>query len=247
MGGISKKFFFLSLIFIGIGMVLFYGIKMQYFIHIGKKIAAKAVPYEQHPINPTHSILTIGDSSVVGTGATVPQTSVAGRLGAAYPQADIINLGVNGARLADIPPRLTAVKGQTFDLVLIHIGGNGIVRFTSFKEAEKNLTNLLMSAKQLSSTVVILHGGDIGSSTIFPPGFRYVLHKRSVRMRDIFIRVTQETETHYVDLFRSKQNDPFYLNPTRYYAPDFFHPSDAGYGYWYTEIQTVLEQINWNK
>ena len=109
------------------------------------------------------------------------------------------------------------------------------------------MITILTKAKQLSSTVVILHGGDIGSSTIFPPGVRHVLHKRSVRMRDIFIRVTQETETHYVDLFRTKQTDPFYTNSKLYYAADFFHPSDAGYGYWYNEIQKTLETIGWNK
>src|SRR5665213_3447970 len=56
---------------------------------VGHRIAAQAVPYEQHPPNPAMYILVMGDSTAVGTGAATNTESIAGRLGARYPQADI--------------------------------------------------------------------------------------------------------------------------------------------------------------
>ena len=51
----------------------------------------------------------------------------------------------------------------------------------------------------------------------------------------------------YVDLYKSRDDDPFAQEPGRYNAADGLHPSDQGYGLWLHELlaqsplATVLE------
>jgi hypothetical protein len=143
-------------------------IRTRYYISIGIRLADSAVKYEQHPVNPTLRILTIGDSSVVGTGSTDPALSVAGRLGADYPTADITNLGVNGTRTQELIERFQSIQDQHYDLIIIHTGGNDIVHFTKMADIESGLRQVLDLATPLSDSVIVLHGGNIGSSKLFP-------------------------------------------------------------------------------
>lgn len=234
-----------------IGIIAVYGTfqywRTKQYIRIGNDLANKAVAYKQHPDKPTLRILMIGDSTVVGTGAERPEDSVAGRFGKDYPTAEIINLGVNGAKTREITSRLKQFEGQHFDLVLIHTGGNDIVRFSKLSEVEKSLREVLSEAKKLSDTVVALHGGNIGTAKLFPVGTRWILALRTWQARRIFLRVMEETGADYVDLWRRGKDDPFFANPDTYYAKDYFHPSGVGYKDWYEHIVAVLATTSFGK
>lgn len=210
-------------------------------IGIGNNLADQAAPYEQHPQNPTMRILVIGDSTAVGTGASTPEESTTGRLGQDYPKAKIVNLGVNGSKTHELPARLKKLRGQRFDLVVLHTGGNDIVRFTPYKKIEENLRTVLQHTKELSDTVVVLHGGNVGTAKIFPPGTRWLFTRRTEKVRDIFLRLTEEFGAHYVDLWRRGKDDPFFADPDIYYASDYFHPSSLGYQDWYEHIVATLQ------
>ena len=120
-------------------------IVVRYYITIGEKISEEAIDnaYEQHPKNADLRILNIGDSSVVGVGALDPTKSVAGRLGAKYPNAVVVNNGVNGSKTKELIPRFEAIQDQKFDLIVIHTGGNDIVRLVNVEEAAKDLETVL--------------------------------------------------------------------------------------------------------
>lgn len=237
----------LKITFIILAIILLYVVyaffRTRHFIAIGNGIADAAVKYEQHPENPTMHILTIGDSSVVGTGASKPEESVAGYLGAKYPTADITNIGVNGAKTMEIAPRLAGLNNKKFDLVLIHAGGNDIVRFTKLPEVEQSLQAIFQEAVKLSDNVIILHGGDVGTARLFPAGTRWIFSRRTFQVRDIFLRRTKEFGIHYIDLWRKDNNDPFFSDPERFYAADWFHPSSDGYKDWFDHIEPVLDKL----
>lgn len=226
-----------------IGLVVYVAyetIRTRYYISIGVGLADAAVKYEQHPANPTMRILTIGDSSVVGTGSTDPKLTVAGRLGADYPRADITNLGVNSTRTQELIERFKGIQDQKYDLIVIHTGGNDIVHFTSMAEIESSLNQVLDVAAVMSDSVIVLHGGNIGSSKLFPAPTRWLFTYRTKKVRDIFMRVTAEKNVQYVDLFREGNADPFAVDPKKYYGADYFHPSADGYGDWYAGIKRFL-------
>lgn len=221
--------------------------RTRHFITLGQAEAAKAVRYEQHPRNPTMRILFAGDSTAVGTGASSPEESVAGLFGKKYPTAEIVNVGVNGARMRDLQNQLKQVQGQKFDLVVIHAGGNDIVRFTRLEDMEVDFQSVLKEAKKLSDTVVALHGGNVGTARLFPAGTRWLMAIRTSGTRNIFLRVVKENGVHYVDLWRRGKDDPFFADPDKYYAIDHFHPSSVGYKDWFDHITLVLEKYTYIK
>ncbi len=236
---------------IGIGLLIlllvyvaYQIIRTRYYISIGIGLAEAAVKYEQHPANPTIRILTIGDSSVVGTGSTDPTLTVAGRLGTDYPTADITNLGVNGTRTLELIERFKGIQGQHYDLIIIHTGGNDIVHFTSMADIESGLGQVLELATTMSDSVIVLHGGNVGSSKLFPAPTRWIFTYRTKKVREIFMRVTTEKGVHYVDLFREGKSDPFVTDPKKYYGSDYFHPSADGYGDWYSGIKQFLPPLS---
>jgi lysophospholipase L1-like esterase len=150
--------------------------RTKHFIRVGEELAVAAAPvaFQQMPEQPTHRILNIGDSSVVGTGSSDPALSVAGRFGADYPDAHIVNLGINGTKTGELIERFEGIRDQQFDLIVIHTGGNDIVRFTPYTDLEQQLPRVLDLANAISDTVVLLHGGNVGTATLFPAGTRWL-------------------------------------------------------------------------
>lgn len=220
--------------------VLVQVLRTRHFISIGEGLAAEAVAYEQHPEEPTERVLFIGDSSAVGTGASEPALSTAGRYGADHPNADIRNLAVNGSKTHELVPRFEALDGQRFDLVVVQIGGNDIVRFTKEAEQEASLRSVLELVSGVSDHVLVLHGGNVGTSKLFPAGTRWIFTRRTRDTREMYQRVLPEYGAHYVDIFYEPKDDPFARDAKKYYSPDNFHPSADGYGLWYEKIQQVL-------
>ncbi len=220
-----------------------------HFIKIGESLAeeAKTRPFEQHPKNPTARILNIGDSSVVGTGSKDEKLSVAGRLGADFPTAEIINLGINGTKTKELIERFQNIQDQRFDLIVIHTGGNDIVRFTPLDELEESLMVTLDLANNITDSVIILHGGNVGTSRLFPIPMRWIYTYRTSKVRDIWKKVSIEKNVHYVDLWRKFKEDPFHVDPDKYYSPDIFHPSGEGYGDWYRHIKEIILKTKFNK
>lgn len=205
-------------------------------IRIGEGLAAAAVPFSRQTTS-SQRILIIGDSTAVGTGASSPETSLAGLLGSHYPNATIENRGVNGAKITDLKARFESLKNKRYDLIEIHIGGNDIVRFTNLKKVEQDLKTVLSQAKKLSDNVLLITSGNVGTSVLFPAPSRFMFTKRTRQVREIFIRVAKIHDVSYVDLFHEAAEDPFAKDPAKYYATDFFHPSDAGYQFWFDQTR----------
>lgn len=237
-----------KVIILVIGLLAVYSLaqywRSRYYVRIGISLAEQTVAYEQHPALPTTRILVIGDSTAVGTGATTPQDSTAGLLGRDYPAAEIINRGVNGSRVADLTTRFAGFSDDEFDLVLVQIGGNDIVRFTNYAALEENLHTVLAEAQRVGKQVVLLHCGDFGTARLLPVGTRWLISRRTKQLREIYLRVAPQYDATYVDLLRPRKADPFALDPKTYYAADQFHPSSAGYADWYEHIKLVLPQFD---
>lgn len=231
----------IGLIIVVIIYVVAQYVRTRHYINTGIALANAAVRYEQHPANPTQRLLVIGDSTAVGTGASKPEMSTAGLIGENHPTTEIINRGVNGARVADLPPRFKEFNDHEFDVVLIQIGGNDIVRFTDWTELEQNLKLVLMEANRVGKQVLILHCGNFGTAKLFPFGTRWIFTQRTAKLRELYQRVVPDYQATYIDLWRLGNADPFAREPYKFYATDLFHPSDAGYADWYEHIKPLLQ------
>lgn len=221
--------------------------RTRHYITIGEEQAAKAIPYSQENSDADFRILIIGDSTVVGTGAEDPEHSVAGYLGADFPDAELVNLGVNGTRTHGLIERFESIQDEHFDLILIHTGGNDIVYNTDRTELAADLKTVLDLATSIGDEVVLLTCGDVGTGLLFPFGTRWILTARTEAVREIFMPIAESKGVHYVDLFRAPKDDPFAQDPDLYYSADYFHPSGAGYKDWYDHIKAVLDTLEFGE
>lgn len=211
-------------------------------IRVSKDIEKNAIPYEQHPQDGTMRILVAGDSTGVGTGAEVSQDSIAGRIGKDFPTADIQNISENGITLEILRKKLDTLPESKYDLILIQIGANDVTSFTSKEKITEELTKVLDYAESHASSVVLVTAGNIGLSPVFKTPLSKVISARTLVVRDIFQKeADRRSSVNYVDLFKVAEDDIFSTDIKKYYAPDFFHPSSAGYEVWYQDIQTYLK------
>jgi len=234
------KFFVAAVLFVIIIILVRDAVRMIMLIKKSAVLVANAVPFERTLTSAKHRIIVLGDSTGVGVGASDPALSTAGRMASAYPNASVTNRSKSARRIHEL---LETLHSETFphaDLVLIQIGANDIVYFTPLKSIDTDLDTLLRKAKTISDHVVILHSGDVGLAPIFPSYIGYFFSKRSLAVRDIYMRQAQIHGVGYVDLYRTKEKDIFLTNIDKFYANDHFHPSGAGYEDWFKQIEQAI-------
>lgn len=202
-------------------------------------------PLERIVPNAKRSVLLLGDSTAVGTGASHPEQSLAGLFAAEDLRTSISVVAKNGLFIADLPKLMTSIAGQRFDLVVILIGGNDVLQFTSQRQMRQALLRIVAQAKQLSNRIILVHQGDLGAMPLFPRWFAARLTARSRAWRETMLEVARAEQVAMVDLFHETADDPWARDPERFYSGDWFHPNDAGYATWYERIQHVLRQRGW--
>ena len=218
--------------------------RTQQLIKVGEKMAAETVAYTRHVEDPTFTILFVGDSTAVGVGASTPEKSIAGLVANRYPAAEIVNNGVSGAKAVDVLEHIKQIDAS-YDLIMIHAGGNDVVRFTSLHDFRNSIRTILELAKQKAPQVLLTSTGNVGTVPLFPAPTRWIFDRRSRSIRDILIEEVARAgaTVRYTDLFRERPQDPFAEDPKTYYAKDQFHPSDAGYADWFSFIDVQLDQF----
>lgn len=218
-------------------------VRMRHLINIGVGLVHSATAYEQHPENPKHRILVLGDSSGFGVGATTPNDSVAGRIGALNPDTDITNISVSGARLKDVSQQLKNPRIQhdvKYDRIFVHVGGNDIVHGTSFANMHVQLQSIIEQIAPLSDDVILIHGGNVGIAPFFPRIAQPYFTWRSKQTRSLYLQVVgSDTRFTVLNLHPEESVDPYAQEPKKYFAADSFHPSSQGYRVWFEEIDRI--------
>lgn len=209
-------------------------IRISRFIQVSGALVADAVPFSRTEGN--LRLLVLGDSTAVGVGSTAPET-VAGRL-ADELDASVENYAVSGAKTRDIAQQFSHKTTDAYDLVLIQVGANDIIRFSALGPLHKDIRAALKDARSVSDKVVLITAGKVGQAPFFPNGFGWLWTMRAHAVREDFMVAAQEHGAAYVDLYSAK--DPFATDPQRYYAADGLHLTGDGYGFWYEETLKVI-------
>lgn len=210
-------------------------------------MSAKGVSYDRSPFNrqlpgSSSKFLFLGDSTAVGTGADDNNRSTAGYLGKDFPDAEITNISHNGQKIHELLASFDGYNFSDFDLVVIQIGANDILKFTPLGNIQRDMQKLIEKAKTISPHVVLLHSGNVGAAPIFRWPFDVIMTERSRRVRDIYMRLARANGVYYVDLFQERDSDLFLKDIAKYYAPDLLHPSGDGYRFWYERIRQTLNE-----
>lgn len=184
------------------------------------------------------SILVLGDSTAVGVGASAPSYSVAGRLSGLL-NASVENHAVSGAITPDLAAQITAATRDRYDLVLVQIGANDVIKLRSLAKADAALHSALAELGKRSDRILVLTAGKIGTAPLFPWFIGPLMTHRAALLRDRFMETTKASDAAYVDLYTIQ--DPFNTDPARYYALDGLHLADDGYAFWYEEVKKSVE------
>ena len=207
-------------------------------------LVAQSKKFERVVPDAAQTILVLGDSTAVGTGAT-PATSTAGRLGALYPTASVYNYAVNGLKLKGLIKQMNESPVKDFenkkaDIVLIQIGANDLVYFTPLPQIENELKEVLRKASVIGKKIIILHSGLAGTAPIFPFWIEWLWNTRAWAVRSIYMREAPKYGATYIDIITSSSDANFQKYPYKYYASDMFHPNSNGYSLWFEEIKKAL-------
>ena len=211
------------------------------------QLARASEPFQASPGTPVASVLVVGDSTAVGTGASSPQHSVAGLIGRGNPALRIVNRATDGAKYEDFARQL-AQSDERFDFVLVLGGGNDVIRLTGADKLRADVQRTDELARERGRTVVLMPPGNVGNAPFFWPPTSWLMTQRSQSLHAVVREAAQATGARYVNLYKPRAEDPFAQRPKELHARDGLHPSDAGYQEWMQELDrqaAMRAQLGW--
>lgn len=200
-------------------------------------LARQSEPYQALPPGASATLLVVGDSTAVGTGASMPAASVAGLIARDHPHLKIVNRANDGARFADIVRQLETAGSERFDAIMILGGGNDVIRLTNDEVLAHEVERAVALAHSRAGLVVLMPSGNVGSAPFFFPPWSWWMTARSKNLHRMVREAAASHGALYVNLFKEKADDPFAQRPEELNAKDGLHPSDAGYRLWYEELK----------
>ena len=207
-----------------------------------RALAAAGQRFERRQLSQGYSMLVLGDSTGVGVGACHPEESTAGRLGAEFPDADIVNVSRSGARVCDTLAQASQWIGmkRRFDLAVLHVGANDIVRATSREKLASDCDALLAELKQVADRLIWLGPANVGLAPLFPLPYSWLLAARSRAAATIFANSAAKHGAAFVDFCGSEHGQHLRRGGRQHFAVDGFHPSSSTYGHGYSAIRAAI-------
>lgn len=199
--------------------------------------------YECKPEQPLARVLVLGDSTGVGLGANLPDETIPGMLSAEYPQVEITNLAVSGARLEDVRKQVSALAADgaapSYDVILLMVGGNDVLRLTPMARLRLEANALLPELTRLGTKVLWLCSANLGLAPVFMAPWSWWASLRTYRVCMLFERMAAQYEVLFISVFRQRGEEPFSNEPSMYFSLDGVHPSSAAYRVCYEHLREV--------
>jgi lysophospholipase L1-like esterase len=184
-----------------------------------------------------------------GSGVKDRSKTIGGRLAQVFPEASVETLAVDGARVRNLAAQLEAAGHQRYDLIMVGIGGNDIVRLSGFAGIARDLEAFLKTARARTPQVVLVHCVNLGNIGFFWPPLDRLFDYRTRRLSDVYAAVTQSMAgVAYVNFYRPRVSD-HYTAATRamFITEDGFHPSDYANGYFFDLIARDVALLSKHK
>ena len=181
--------------------------------------------------------VALGDSTVEGQGASRRDANYVSRLHerlrAVYPAARMVNLGIGGARSADVlAAQVRRAVDAVPDLVTLSVGPNDITTGVPVARFERHIDQILGILERETTAVVVVN---LLPDLAVTPRFRSsdaraVVGRETVRFNEALARQARAHRAEVVDLYAASQREV----PARpeLISGDGYHPSDAGYLRW---------------
>jgi lysophospholipase L1-like esterase len=207
-----------------------------------RSLAAQGRRFERRLESKGLSILILGDSTGVGVGASHPEESIAGLLAVDFPDADIVNVSESGARVSDALAQAKScnAEGLHFDVAILHLGGNDIVKATPTDQLAEGCEALMTELARLARRTVWLGPPNLGIAPLFPPPYSWVLAARSRAAAAVFARSAARHQVSFIDFSAPVHAGHFKGRRRRHFAVDGFHPNSSSYRYGYAAAREAM-------
>jgi len=194
----------------------------------------------------TVELLVIGESTVAGLGAKTHEAALAGQFAKRLSERIDKNvkwtaIGKNGVTAKrTIEELLPLVPNKTFEYILIGLGGNDVLKFSSPRKWRRTMIELISRLRETSpnSTIFITNCAAIHTSPALPQPIKFLLSKLSKMHNANAIE------------FTAQMNRVFYYHQPRSVPDGFFadgiHPSEFGYSIWsHSMMKFFTENYKW--
>lgn len=220
-------------------LISYWGIRLYFSVQVSKKLIDASVPYRKEVGDYRKPMLVLGDSTAVGVGANAPEDTVAARAAAYLKATNVENYAVSGAVVQDLPEQIALAKSPHYDLILIQIGANNIIRFDNATTTSEKLGAIIDTLPE-ADKIILISAGDVGGAPMWPPPLRPIYTKLNVAYHAAFGKMGSEHGVRYVNLGEDPSKQLILEQPEVYLAADTFHPSTEGYGLWFEAIRPQL-------
>lgn len=237
--GISIKEISIITLLVVVVWFLASGVRVYVLNRRAGQIIAGTTPF--HTSGQGQRILILGDSLAYGTGTSQPENSIAGLFAAEFDDPTVQNLAKNGKRTNELAQEIKTLK-EHYDLILIIIGGNDIIRpYIDLGDSGDNLQTIYSHASEHADNVVALTTGNLKYTSFFLPPLRQFIGNRSVQLRDSAVASAQTLpNVTYVDLVAYNEIADFDADKE---AKDKLHLSDEGARYWLNAIKASTNDL----
>lgn len=208
------------------------------FVRIAREVRRTTKPFISLSKNPRKRIAILGDSSMYSAGATAAHLTIGGLMADKFPRAVVETLAVNGAQTKDLMDQLERKQFGHYDIMLIGIGGNDVVRFEKFSNIERQLSEALKTASKHADQIVLCHSVNVGNIGFFPFPINLIFDRRTRKLSELYDKLAKQyPKVTYVNFYRPIRDD-YYTKHTRaqFLAADGFHASDYANKYFFDLI-----------
>lgn len=189
--------------------------------------------------------VALGDSTGAGIGARDGGyvLRLFNRLVERRPESKLFNLCVSGATTSDVvQSQLADGVAKDPDLVTVGIGINDIGHGMSIEKFAQNYEEILSTLRsQTRAQIVVTNLPDISTAPRIPGPMRSDYQRKIIEFSQ---RLEEIATRHGVILFdiHSITKEELPSHP-EYFSADGFHPSDAGYELWATQMWPTLARV----
>lgn len=178
-------------------------------------------------------LLVIGESTVAGLGARSHELALAGQFAARLSQrigqtVSWTAVGKNGVTAKrTIEELVPLIPNETYDYILVGLGGNDVIKLSSPRKWRRGMTELLgiLRKRNPDATIFLSNCPMIKFSTAIPHPIKFILWELS-KLHDANIK----------NLTSPMEKVFYYHQPTSFVIDGFFadgiHPSEKGYSDW---------------
>jgi lysophospholipase L1-like esterase len=187
--------------------------------------------------------VVMGDSTAAGVGAPYDDGIAVGtaRDLAAVRAVSMTNLGVSGARAADVVrDQLAAAERAKPELVLLAVGANDVTHLTGIGSMERNLRAIVagLRAANPREAIVVTGSPDMSAPPRVPRLLRGIAGWRTRGVNRMFRRVAADSDLIFAPI--AEETGPEFARDRSLFDTDRFHPNARGYALWIAVLDRAL-------